>query len=609
LERNAISKVFKRILLIGVVGLLFFFTSGNAFAKPPNIVLILADDLGFTDTQPYGSEIPTPNISRLADEGLMFTNYHTAANCSPTRAMLLTGVDCHRNGVPNIPEAIPSELAEHAHYQGTLNHNVVTIATQLKDAGYHTYMTGKWHLGKTPDLLPSQRGFERTVTMADTGADNWEKKTYSPLNRKANWFADGKEIDDLPEDFYSSKFYIDKAIEFIESNRNDGLPFFSYIAFQAVHTPVQAPQEYTDKYMGKYDGGWQGLRENRLERAKAKKIVPPGTKMVKMGTSVDWESLSDSEKRYESKKMAVYAGMVDAMDHHIGRLLTYLKETGQYDHTIFIFTSDNGPACTDVDSNKVAWENLYLKLWMKANGINRDYETLGTRGSYINMGITFASSAASPLAYYKFWVGEGGMRVPLIISGRDITEKGKITNAFTYVTDITPTILEIAGVRPHQGNFLGRRVEPMIGKSLFPLVKGAVERVYQEDETVGYELTGHAALFKGDYKIVKNRGPVGDNTWHLFNITMDPGETKDLKEEMPERFRDMMAAYRTYASDNNVLPVPEDYNYFNILRAYSTRTQLKAYLPISVTMAIVIIALFGFFIVRWFLYPARLNKR
>ena len=602
-------KNFSQLVLIGIIGLLAFFTSGNAFAKPPNIVLILADDLGFTDTQPYGSEIPTPNISRLADEGLMFTNYHMAANCSPTRAMLLTGVDCHRNGVPNIPEAIPSELAEHAHYQGTLNHNVVTIATQLKDAGYHTYMTGKWHLGKTPDLLPSQRGFERTVTMADTGADNWEKKTYSPLNRKANWFADGKEIDDLPEDFYSSKFYIDKAIEFIESNRNDGLPFFSYIAFQAVHTPVQAPQEYTDKYMGKYDGGWQGLRENRLERAKAKKIVPPGTKMVKMGTSVDWESLSDSEKRYESKKMAVYAGMVDAMDHHIGRLLTYLKETGQYDHTIFIFTSDNGPACTDVDSNKVAWEKLYLKLWMKANGINRDYETLGTRGSYINMGITFASSAASPLAYYKFWVGEGGMRVPLIISGRDITEKGKITNAFTYVTDITPTILEIAGVRPHQGNFLGRRVEPMIGKSLFPLVKGAVERVYQEDETVGYELTGHAALFKGDYKIVKNRGPVGDNTWHLFNITMDPGETKDLKEEMPERFRDMMAAYRTYASDNNVLPVPEDYNYFNILRAYSTRTQLKAYLPISVTMAIVIIALFGFFIVRWFLYPARLNKR
>ena len=329
--------------------------------------------------------------------------------------------------------------------------------------------------------------------------------------------------------------------------------------------------------------------------------------MVKMPTSKEWDSLSDPEKKYESKKMAVYAGMVDAMDHHIGRLVTYLKETGQYNNTVFIFTSDNGPACTDVDSNKVAWENVYLKLWMKANGINRDYETLGTRGSYINMGITFASSAASPLAYYKFWVGEGGMRVPLIISGKGIIEKGKISNAFTYVTDITPTILNIAGVRPHQGNYRGCRVEPMIGKSLLPLVKGEADRVYHADETIGYELSGHAALFKGDYKIVKNRGPVGDDAWHLFNIVNDPGETRDLKEEMPERFKDMMAHYRTYVSDNNVLSVPEDYEYFNALRSYATRTQLKAHWPVYAGLGIVIIGLPGFFIVRRFLYPAHLN--
>ena len=596
-------KIFGRIVLIGTIGYLTFFTIGNAFAKSPNIVLILADDLGFTDTEPYGSEIPTPNISKLADEGLLFTNYHTAANCSPTRAMLLTGVDCHRNGVPNIPEAIPPEMAEHAHYRGTLNHNVVTIATQLMEAGYHTYMTGKWHLGMTPDLLPSQRGFERTVTMADTGADNWEKKTYSPLNKKANWFADGNEID-LPKDFYSSKYYIDKAIEFIESNRRDGMPFFSYIAFQAVHTPVQAPQEFTDKYMGKYDQGWQKLRESRLERAQAKRIVPSGTTMVKMPTSLDWDTLSDADKQYESKKMAVYAGMVDAMDHHIGRLITYLEETGQYDDTVFIFTSDNGPACTDA-FDTVFLERLYLKLWMKANGYNRDYETLGTRGSYINMGPTFASSAASPLAFYKFWVGEGGMRVPLIISGRGISEKGKISNAFTYVTDITPTILEIAGVNPHKGNYKGRRVEPMIGKSLSPLVKGEADRVYHEDETIGYELTGHAALFKGDYKIVKNRGPVGDDAWHLFNIVTDPGETTDLKEKMPERFKNMMAAYRTYVAANNVLPVPEDYEYFNALRSYATRTQLKAHWPVYAAIGIVIFGLPGLFIVRRF----RLKKR
>jgi arylsulfatase/uncharacterized sulfatase len=412
-------------------------------------------------------------------------------------------------------------------------------------------------------------------------------------------------MDDLPEDFYSSKYYIDKAIEFIESNRQDGLPFFSYIAFQAVHTPVQAPQKYIDKYMGKYDAGWQKLRESRLENAKAKKIVPPGTTMVKMGTSVEWDSLSDAEKQYESKKMAVYAGMVDAMDHHIGRLVTYFKETGQYDNTVFIFTSDNGPACTDVDSNPVAWERLYLKLWMKANGYNRDYETLGTRGSYINMGMTFASSAASPLAYFKFWVGEGGMRVPLIISGKGISgkgisEKGKMSNAFTYVTDITPTILDIAGVKPHQGSYQGRRVEPMIGKSLLPLVKGTTDRVYHEDETIGYELTGHAALFKGDYKIVRNRAPVGDDAWHLFNIVEDPGETRDLKEKMPERFKEMMADYRTYVSDNNVLPVPEGYEYFNALRSYATRSQLKAHWPAYAAVGVVIIGLIGFFITRRF---------
>ncbi|MBW2220197.1 MAG: SDR family NAD(P)-dependent oxidoreductase, partial [Deltaproteobacteria bacterium] len=487
--------------------------------------------------------------------------------------------------------------------KGTLNHKVVTIATLLKDAGYHTYMTGKWNLGMTPDLLPSRRGFERTVTMADTGADNWEKKTYLPIYEKANWFADGKEID-LPDDFYSSEYYIDKAIEFIESNRKDGKPFFSYISFQAVHIPVQAPQEFTDKYMGKYDEGWEKLREKRLERAKAKNIVPPDSEMVKMSTTKDWESLSDSEKRYESKKMAVYAGMVDAMDHHIGRLITYLKKIGQYDNTVFIFTSDNGAEPSEAFDGP-GWQNLYLKLWQKVKGYNRDYETLGTRGSYINMGPSFASAAASPLAEYKFWAGEGGMRVPFIVSGKGITQKGKISNAFTFVTDVAPTILEIAGVSPHWGNYQGRKVEPIIGKSLLALSNGIVDRVYGEEETIGYELAGNAALFKGDYKIVKNRGPVGDKQWHLFNIVTDPGETKDLKEEMPERFTAMMEAYHKYVADNNVLPVPEDYIQIKQIRRNAIRTQLRAQFPYYIAG---ILILSGFFIIRKFNKGSKTKK-
>jgi arylsulfatase/uncharacterized sulfatase len=234
--------------------------------QPPNVVLILADDLGFTDLGSYGSEIQTPNLDKLANEGVRFTHYHTAASCAPSRAMLLTGVDNHLNGVPGIPESIPSSLAKKSeNYKGSLNHNVVTVATLLRDAGYHTYMAGKWHLGgKARELLPSRRGFERTVTFDATGADNYERKTYLPIFEIPTWFADGEEIE-LPKDFYSSRFYVDKMIEFIESNRGDGKPFFSYLPFQAVHIPVQVPQEYTDKYMGIYDQGWTALRQRRLK--------------------------------------------------------------------------------------------------------------------------------------------------------------------------------------------------------------------------------------------------------------------------------------------------------------------------------------------------------
>ncbi len=238
---------------------------------PPNVVLILADDLGYTDISPFGSEINTPNIARLAAEGLSFTNYHTAANCAPARAMLLTGVDSHRNGVPNIPESIPPEQLAYDHYQGVLSDDVVTLASLLRANGYHTYMTGKWHLGQTPSLLPSARGFERTIALADTGADNWEQRTYLPIYDQANWYAGGMPHT-LPDDFYSSEYFIDKTIEFIAANERSDRPFFAYIPFQAVHIPVQAPKAYSDKYAGFYDEGWTVLRERR-RRAAVEPIV------------------------------------------------------------------------------------------------------------------------------------------------------------------------------------------------------------------------------------------------------------------------------------------------------------------------------------------------
>lgn len=530
--------------------------TAGAHAAPPNVVLFLADDLGFSDSEPYGGEVPTPAISELAAQGVTFTNHHTAASCAPTRGMLLTGVDSHLNGVPNIPEAIPPVQAKHANYRGTLNHDVVTIATLLRDAGYHTYMTGKWHLGKAPDLLPSERGFERTIAMADTGADNWEKKPYLPMYREANWFGDGKEID-LPEDFYSSKFFVDKTIDFIESNRADGKPFFSYIPFQAVHMPVQAPESFTDKYLGLYDEGWKALRENRLEKAKALGIVPADTELAPVSSTPDWDSLADDDKAYASKKMAVYAGMIDAMDHHMGRLIAYLKDTGQYENTVFIFMSDNGPEATDVLRG---WSGLYLRGWFATHGYNVDYDKLGTRGSFVAIGSGFGSSAAAPLAYYKWFAREGGMRVPLIVAGRPVMEPGRISHAFTYVTDLVPTILEIANVELPRGRYAGRDIQPISGKSLMPLLSGRSEDVHPPDETIGYELAGNAALFKGEHKIVIDRGPVGDGMWHLFNFKSDPGEAVDLKQELPELFAEMREDYRAYEREHQVLPVPDGYD-------------------------------------------------
>ena len=307
----------------------------------PNIVFLLADDLGYTDIAPYGGEVSTPALSALAEQGVRFANYHTAANCAPARAMLLTGVNNHLAGVPNIPEMLAPEQRRHANYQGVLGNNVVTVATLLEGAGYHTYMAGKWHLGAAPEKLPSRRGFERTVALMDSGADNWEHKPYLPIYEDAKWFADGERFR-LPEDFYSSRFLIDKTIEFIDSNIDDNKPFFAYVPFQAVHIPVQAPQEFIERYMDVYDEGWEVLRERRRTRAIEIGLVPKKTEMVDMPSTHDWSALSPERQRYEAKRMAVYAGMIEAMDFHIGRLIDYLKAKGIYENTVFVFTSDNG---------------------------------------------------------------------------------------------------------------------------------------------------------------------------------------------------------------------------------------------------------------------------
>ena len=522
----------------------------------PNIVLILADDLGYTDISPFGSEISTPNIARLATEGLSFTNYHTAGSCAPARAMLLTGVDSHRNGVPNIPEALPAEQMAYDHYQGVLNDKVVTLANVLQAGGYHTYMTGKWHLGHTPELLPSARGFDRTIAMADTGADNWEQRTYLPIYDKANWYADGAEHT-LPDDFYSSEYFIDKTIEFIASNAEDDQPFFAYVPFQAVHMPVQAPREFSDKYAGVYDEGWTVMRENRRLAAEEAGVIPEGTEAVVTPGTLIWDNLTEEQRRHHARRMEVYAGMVDAMDMHIGRLMDYLESIGEYDNTIFVFTSDNG-----AEGSNIILPNggSALSPWFDIVGYNSNYETLGERNSWNAIGPSNATIAASPLTYYKFHANEGGLRVPLVMSGPGIGGQGGMTDEFVFVTDLAPTILNLVGVDIHDGSWLGREVEPIVGADFSEFLAGASSQVHDDFDSIGYELGGNSALFKGDYKIVINRTGQSETEWHLFNIRTDPGEARDLAQEQPALLEEMLADYESYVQANNVLPMPEGYN-------------------------------------------------
>ena len=523
-----------------------------ASAPRPNIVVLVADDWGYTDVGAYGSEIATPNIDMLARRGVKFSNFHVASVCSPTRAMLMTGVDNHRNGVGNMPETMPAEHEGKPNYEGVLNDRAVTLATMLRDSGYQTYITGKWHLGKAADQLPGKRGFDRSFIQADSGSDNWENRTYMMLYDKAWWFEQDREAT-LPKDFYSSRFLVDKAIEYIDAGRRNEKPFFAYIGFQANHIPLQAPREFVEKYRGRYDKGWGQLRQARRTSAIAQGLVPAGTDLATLPSASDWEQLSPEKKRWHARHMEVYSAMAEAMDHDVGRLIAHLKASGDYDNTVFVFLSDNGadPANPFDIPPANAWVHMNYET---------DAQEMGGKGTFSANGPNWASAAVSPLNGYKYFAGEGGLRVPLIISGVAGMQANRSLGAFAHVNDIVPTLLQAAGVAPHAGTYMGRQVEVMSGKSMLSLLRGQTDAVYGPDEPVGYELAGSAALFKGDFKLVKNIAPLGDGQWRLYNLKTDPGEAHDLTAGESVRYKAMLADFQAYARANGVLPIPDGFD-------------------------------------------------
>lgn len=536
--------------------------------RHPNIVILLADDWGFSDVGSFGAEIATPNIDALAMAGMRFSNFHVAGSCSPTRAMLQTGVMNHRNGLGNMPETIPDAHRGKPGYDTVMNFRVVTVAQLLKAAGYRTYLTGKWHLGSDAKRLPHARGYDRAYSLADAGADNFEQRPIEGMYATAAWTENGKPAI-LPGDYYSSRFVVQKMIDYIEADRASGKPFLASVNFLANHIPVQAPDSDIARYAAMYKEGWTALREARAKRAAALGIMPQGAPMVTMATTPDWATQDAEERAAAIRVMQAYGGMATAMDREIGRLVAHLKATGDYENTIFVFLSDNGPEPTDPFNRTI--NRLFL---------NSKYDTstanIGRRGSFSAIGPGWASASASPLSGYKFTASEGGLRVPLIIAwpGHAQIRAGTINDGFAHVTDILPTLLDLAGVTGQQGRWQGRPVESIVGRSLVPMLAGTEGSVHG-DTPLGYELSGNAALFRGDYKLVRNLAPTGDGMWRLFNLKVDPGETNDLSAAMPDRFAAMRADYASYAKANGVLEMPAGYTADEQINSYAFERQGK----------------------------------
>ena len=522
------------------------FAQENSNAKPPNIVLILVDDSGLMDFGSFGGEAQTPNIDSLAKSGLMFSNMHASPVCAPSRAMLMTGSDNHLAGVANLPEMLPKKYQDLKGYAGVLDDSVQTIATRLKQLDYNTYVTGKWHLGHGKNTLPTKRGFDRSFILGASGADNYEASGYLPMKSTAQWYADGKPTD-LPEHFYSSEYYIDQMIRFHKEENDPKQPFFSYIAFQAIHAPVQAPKEFVEKYKAIYSEGWDVLREKRFATAKQMGIIPENAHMNPMFEEMNtWESVSEKDQKAYITDMAVMAGMLEAMDYHIGRYIAYLKEVGEAENTVFIITSDNGP-----DGGN--YEILYG--WAKRKGFHRDFDKHGGKRYYGTISPEFASAIAAPFSYFKYYTGEGGLRVPLIISGLN-KSNNQIDNSFCFITDIAPTIYDIVGLSTSENE----GYHPISGKSILPHIENSSVPIYGSNEGVALEAAASSAYFLGDYKIVKNNTPLGDKQWKMYNLKIDPGETTNIATQNPLLYQIMLSKYELFAKDVGVQPMPEGYN-------------------------------------------------
>jgi arylsulfatase len=514
----------------------------------PNILLIVADDMGYSDIGPFGGEIATPTLDNLADQGVMLTNFHVLPTCSPSRSVLLSGTDNHIAGLGSMGEIVTSKQKGNPGYEGYLNNTVAHLPRILNDAGYHTYMTGKWHLGHEQDHRPIMRGFEETFALLPGGGSHWADKLPLSPPQIMSYSRNGILKDELPEDFYSTKNYTDYILNWLERDKNDKKPFFAYVSYTAPHDPLHAPENYIDKYKGKYDQGFNVLRAERFESLKKLRIVPETANMFPW-TGPVWDDLSNKEKKESARDMEVYAAMIEYMDDQISRIINWLEENNKIDNTIIVFFSDNG-------ANGAMSTAYPGQTEAHLNSFNNNLENRGLPNSFIEMGPSWASASMSPHRLFKAFTTEGGIISPCIIKlPASLNNKHKMNKAFTHISDMMPTFLELAGtVHPGEHN---ESIPGMMGKSLLPLLTGEKEVVHY-NEGIGYELHGMRAYIKDEWKIINLPIPFGNGDWELFNLAEDPAESIDLSEQFPEIRNELIAAWEEYSENVGLIYDPLD---------------------------------------------------
>lgn len=525
------------ISLLFIIGDTTVIKAQKSSVRKPNILLIVADDLGYTDLGCYGGNINTPNIDRLAKTGLMFTHFHTAPLCAPTRSMILSGNDNHIAGMGSMFSVKGTSREGKIGYEHHLTDRIVTITQLLKDGGYQTFMAGKWHLGSEDPFIPYAKGFEKSFSLMNGGANHFNNRQIF-FNEPPRYRSDSSKVL-YPDGKFSTDVYTDKMMEYI-SEADKSKPFFAYLAYTAPHWPLQVPEEEINKYQGKYDMGYDSLRIIRFLSQKKLGLLPANATLPPKNDSIKlWTSLSSEEKKIESRKMEIYAAMVDNLDQHIGKLIRFLKESNLYENTLIVFMSDNGAAGEDFYNNSKAFAP-YLR-----EHYNNDYENMGKPSSFVSYGPQWAQAGAAPFKLYKGFATQGGIVTPLIISGKAIKRNHGRQDIFINVMDLAPTFLDLAQLS-YPSEYNGKKITPMLGNSMMPFITGKTKSVHPKGYVYGLEHDGECMIIKDNWKITNISNPFDEEAFALYDLSVDEGEANDLSKLYPAKFKEMLQEWEWF---------------------------------------------------------------